>query len=258
MKTYCIQDILPFEDSFNLYPTCKFEETDDTPLEWPHRHNFYALVWFTNGYGFNVIDFEEFEIKPNRIFTMNIHQVHNWSYSLDSKGYFTLINPILAQELHLDFNQPFFDIPLEEIYFYKDLFQRLNAQIHTLATLQFLLTLLTTTSQEKSKESKIFYQLKQIIFKKISYQKTNDQFADELNIPISLLNKICYKNTGLTLKQFHLTLKMTEAKRRLIFTNENINEIANYLGFEDVAYFSRIFKKKSKFTPTSFRKKYHK
>ena len=212
MKTYCIQDIVPCANSSNLYLIRKFEETDDIFLEWPHRHDFYALLWLTNGNGFNVIDFEEFEIKSNRIFTMNVHQVHNWSYSQDAQGYFILIDTILAQELHVDFNQPFFDIPLDEISFYQELFQRLYIHTHSLSTLQFLLSLITDTYQVSSHHSKIYYQFKQILHEKISIPMTNEQFAHELKIPLSHLNEVCYKNSGLTIKQFQLAFKMTEAK----------------------------------------------
>jgi AraC-like DNA-binding protein len=47
-----------------------------------------------------------------------------------------------------------------------------------------------------------------------------------------------------------------EAQRLLYYTENNVNEIAYQLGFEDHAYFSRLFKKITKETPLAFRKKF--
>ena len=41
--------------------------------------------------GLNVIDFEEYEICPQRIFTTNPRQIHNWEYSAETQGYFILM-----------------------------------------------------------------------------------------------------------------------------------------------------------------------
>ncbi|GAB6013341.1 helix-turn-helix domain-containing protein [Viscerimonas tarda] len=55
-----------------------------------------------------------------------------------------------------------------------------------------------------------------------------------------------------------LDIKLTEAKRFLLYSDHNVNEIAFRLGFEDSSYFSRIFKKKTSLTPSDFLKKYRK
>jgi transcriptional regulator len=51
-------------------------------------------------------------------------------------------------------------------------------------------------------------------------------------------------------------MKITEAKRLLLYTTLNINEIAFKLGFEDNSYFAKIFRQKTSFSPTAFQKKY--
>lgn len=49
-----------------------------------------------------------------------------------------------------------------------------------------------------------------------------------------------------------------EAKRLLSFSTMSIKEIAYYLGYDDPAYFNRLFSNKVKATPASFRKQYQK
>ena len=73
-------------------------------MDWPHRHDFYSLVWFTDSSGINVIDFEEYEIKPNRLFLMHPKQVHNWSYSKESKGYILVFDKAFHKRISLRIN----------------------------------------------------------------------------------------------------------------------------------------------------------
>lgn len=73
------------------------------------------MVWFTQGNGINVIDFDECEILSNRIFTINPKQIHNWNYSDDCHGYFLLIEEHLAKHLNIDFSLPFVDLKTDDI-----------------------------------------------------------------------------------------------------------------------------------------------
>jgi len=59
MKVYSISDILPDLNQSLGYYIGVFEDTPDPILEWPHRHDFYSLVWFTKGKGFNVLGEQE-------------------------------------------------------------------------------------------------------------------------------------------------------------------------------------------------------
>ncbi|MCD8194276.1 MAG: helix-turn-helix domain-containing protein [Tannerellaceae bacterium] len=47
-----------------------------------------------------------------------------------------------------------------------------------------------------------------------------------------------------------------QAKRLLYYTTMNIKEIAHTLGYEDHAYFTRLFTKVADMSPGQFRKKY--
>ncbi|WP_372934613.1 helix-turn-helix domain-containing protein [Mariniphaga sediminis] len=46
---------------------------------------------------------------------------------------------------------------------------------------------------------------------------------------------------------------MEKSKRHLLATNHPIKEIAFHLGFSDVSYFTRFFKKHTNLTPKEFR-----
>lgn len=51
---------------------------NDRHIEVPfsHRHFFYAIYWIHEGSGTHVIDFKEYEVKPDRIFFIRPEQIH--------------------------------------------------------------------------------------------------------------------------------------------------------------------------------------
>ena len=62
------------------------------------------------------------------------------------------------------------------------------------------------------------------------------------------------RETGYTIIDYILTLRVEEAKRLLAKENISISKIAETVGFCDNNYFSRTFKKRSGYSPTEYRK----
>lgn len=54
------------------------------------------------------------------------------------------------------------------------------------------------------------------------------------------------------------TRKLIEAKNLLVTTDKPVSEIGFELGYEEKAYFTRVFKKNSGQTPTEFREEMRK
>lgn len=256
MKIYQINHIIPELTEPTEYYVGVFEDTPDPDIEWPHRHGFYSLVWFTQGNGINVIDFDEYEILSNRIFTINPKQIHNWNYSVDSRGYFLLIEEHLAKHLNIDFFFPFVDLKTDDIQFVKEIFKRMSSSHNQSTAISYLTSLLSTSETYRKKISDTVIQFKQRITENFDENITVEQYAEKLNISAETLNQLCKDGTGLTAKQLQLDLKITEAKRLLLYSSLNTSEIAFKLGFEDNSYFSRIFKKKTDYSPAEFQKKY--
>ncbi|TKC09703.1 helix-turn-helix domain-containing protein [Pedobacter frigoris] len=256
MKIYQISDIIPELTKPTAYYVGVFEDTPDPDIEWPHRHGFYSLVWFTQGNGINVIDFDEYEIRPNRIFTINPKQIHNWNYSVDSCGYFLLIEEHLAKHLNIDFSLPLVDLKTDDIQFVKEIFKRMSLDSNQLNAIPYLILLLSTSETPRKQLSDTITQFKKWITENSNENFTIEQYAEKLKISTETLNQLCKGETGLTAKQLQLDLKITEAKRLLLYSSLNTSEIAFKLGFEDNSYFSRIFKKKTNISPANFREKY--
>ncbi|MCT1530528.1 AraC family transcriptional regulator [Sphingobacterium daejeonense] len=258
MKNYSIEDIIPDIEQSMGYYVGVFEETPDPVIEWPHRHNFYSLVWFKKGVGINVIDFNEHEISSDRIFTINPNQIHNWNYSIDSSGYFILIDSPTARHLNIEFSNPFIDLKEADLQFIDEIFKRMLTGTNQLSAISYLFSLLLSSETPNYHSNQIISEFKNLISGNLDKNLSIDQYADKLGIAAGTLNQTCKIETGLTAKQLQLELKITEAKRLLLYADFNYSEIAFKLGFEDSSYFSRIFKKKTDLSPTQFLEKYPK
>jgi AraC-like DNA-binding protein len=78
--------------------------------------------------------------------------------------------------------------------------------------------------------------------------------AERLNISAGYLSDVLKQESGKTaLEHIHIYL-ISEAKNRLIGENRSVSEIAYALGFENLSYFSRLFKKEVGVSPNVFKK----
>ena len=67
------------------------------------------------------------------------------------------------------------------------------------------------------------------------------------------LNNITKTTLGKTASDVINDHIILEAKRYLLATSEQVNQIAYHLGYEDTSYFIRFFKKHTGKTPDAFR-----
>lgn len=83
---------------------------------------------------------------------------------------------------------------------------------------------------------------------------TLQKLADLVQLTPQYLSSRFHRETGLTITEYINDQKMRLAKNMLIHSDRNISEIADYLGFTDVRYFSKFFKAHQHVTPTEYRR----
>ena len=83
--------------------------------------------------------------------------------------------------------------------------------------------------------------------------KTPKDYADTLGVHVNHLNKVLKESTGKTTSQIISSRINQESKILLKQTSWNISEIANTLGFEEIAHFSNFFKKQTGQSPLTYR-----
>lgn len=94
-----------------------------------------------------------------------------------------------------------------------------------------------------------------LVFEFSKTEKRVTFYSDKLNISSKRLNQILQEFTNKSASYFIHEHLIMEAKKRLVYTDFNINQISEELGFEDVAYFSRFFKRWTTLSPEKYRKK---
>jgi len=83
---------------------------------------------------------------------------------------------------------------------------------------------------------------------------TVNYLADQLNLSSRYLSDLLKQETGKTAMELIHIYLMSEAKNLLKVADQSVSEIAYTLGFENLPYFSRLFKKEVGISPNQFKK----
>lgn len=163
-----------------------------------------------------------------------------------------------TKELEYIFNKMQKEISSEYAYKY-DLLRNLVLELVHFGQKLQPTTALYSSQKASARISSLFIELLERQFPIESSQqqlvlRTAKDYADRLAVHVNHLNKVLKESTGKTTTEIINSRIIQEAKILLKQTNWNISEISNSLGFEEVAHFSNFFKKRTSFTPLSFRK----
>lgn len=252
-------------------------------LHYPHRHNFFHLLLFTEGSGMHAIDFQNFPVKPYHIYFMVPGQVHSWDFEIPADGYVVNFSASFFQQFLLrpnyletfsffqgDAADSAFEIPVEMRPKIKALFENilhenegnehLNIDLITVQLLEIFIYLSRLSTNKNTDTSSSYnYTLlknfKQLIEKNFSTLKLPKEYAALLYITPNHLNALCNDLLGISAGEVIRNRIILEAKRLLISLDHTISEISYQLNFNDNSYFTRFFKKATGVTPEEFRKR---
>lgn len=85
---------------------------------------------------------------------------------------------------------------------------------------------------------------------------TLDILADEFGLSKPYLSKYIKEKSGMTFQDAVRKARMKKARAMLKETNQTVESIAAYVGYENVEHFNRLFKKAYEMTPVQFRRQY--
>lgn len=274
-EDYSIQDVI-------VYDLKQFID-HHKDIKFPHRHSFYQLLFVTDGDGFHVIDFEKHKVKKGMIYFLAPSQVHEWLFNPTVNGILINFNEnffssFLANSHYLsDF--PFFtangshsaiDLSddeaqdkirgiLEEVQLEftscdeckLDLIKVMLLRVFILVNRKISLV----QNQAANKNNYLVLRnFEKLIEQNFTTLRMPKDYAKLLFVTPNHLNALCNQLTGKSAGDIIRNRVLLEAKRLLVNSNQNINEIAYNLSFEDNSYFSKFFKKYEGITPDEFRK----
>lgn len=252
----------------------------------PISYDFYKISFVNNFNGYIQIGDTKFEgengvlhfVEPKQIYTCN--STNPW------KGYEILIHPNIFNKhfAHKKISTyDFFSYEVNETLLltkeekdavgnimemaWKEFNDRDNFSIPII--LSYISTLLNLSERFYSRQfetrKKLNNQLANDFYnllKTYYIEKSNKQlqqpsvqcFADKLNVTPNYLSDTIRHNTGNSALQVIQNFVIEEAKKHLLHSSLTVSELSYKLGFEYPNYFSRLFKRKTKMSPTEYRK----
>lgn len=252
-------------------------------VKYPHRHDFFEVLYLAKGSGFIIIDNNKYEIKPPCVFFLSPGQAHKLILSEDIGGYififtseFYLINRSDQNRL-IEF--PFFytilqnnpPLLLNDDYdksFIEKLFERAvnenteenSRYIEFMRSILDLILMFCSvlypveydfkTTGKGALLVKRFYRL---VEENILKNLLVNQYAEMLAVTPNHLTQTLKFLTGKTSNDIIKEKQVLEIKRLLVHTNLNVTEIADQLNFTDQSYFSKFFKRETGLSPIAYR-----
>jgi len=258
----------------------RFEKMEEPDVNDFHKHSFYEILWTERGESKQIIDYNEYEVKPNSLFFISPNQVHYFEEWKPLRGGtilftedFYLINRTNRDTLfELSFLDNLYSNPC--IQFTAKEFKGVLQLIHQIehekrhknksnAIIQSYLHILLAQVQRQIDSAITTYNSKKyLVLFKLFKQKLEEHFeenqsasfyAEKMNITPHHLNVICKEVTNSTVTDIIKARSILEAKRLLTFTDKTISEIAFELNYSDSSYFTKTFKSQTNLTPYQFK-----
>ena len=106
---------------------------------------------------------------------------------------------------------------------------------------------------ERDKESRRILKVKQFITEHAAEDIRLETLASLAGMAPAAFSRFFRQRTGRTVMDYIIDIRLGNAARMLVDTNQNISEICYACGFNNLSNFNRIFKAKRGYTPRDFR-----
>jgi AraC family transcriptional activator of pobA len=253
-------------------------------LPYPHRHDFYQIVWITRGRGRHVIDGVPYAVRPNTVFFMSPRQVHEFELPADADGYvmnfseaffvLTLQNKELLHEIpfyRLRHSTPVVHASAEQasqlariVELIEDEYGAeqpgfadvIRSYLHVFLMQAGRLVDPRARSVVSSRAFLLTRQFKALAEQHPATLRSAKAYAQALKVTERRLNEATKQATGSTANALIRERLLLEAKRLLVHTDTPVARIATMLQFQDPAYFTRFFRQHAGIAPLEFRRSF--
>jgi AraC family transcriptional activator of pobA len=243
-----------------------------------HRHDFFFILVLQKGHGTHEIDFKEYQVLNNSVFFLRPGQVHQLELNADCTGYLMEFNnefyhpkeKLSSLRLRKASSKNFCLLELTRfdklIQVLKHIFQeytekengyldsiKANLEIFFIEFLRQSQNPNSITPDASPYVQERFEEFLELLEKHIITNKLVSDYTNMMGLSIYQLNEITKISIGKTSSDLINEQIILEAKRYLLATPNQIKDIAHHLGYEDVSYFIRFFKKNTGHSPQAFR-----
>lgn len=242
----------------------------------PHRDDHYLLMFATAGRFQLDLDFHPVTVQAPAVLIIFPGQVHQLKQVEDPGGWAISFDPALLPAAFLNLTERDISGPLS-VVFSDGLYRHLLALLPEMEMLQNHLSLPYRTSalqallnavlclilgaydsgaanpEQQGRAAVIERDFFSLLKHHYKDWKKPSQYADALNITVAHLYDTVKGMTGISVSEHIQQYCMLEARRLLCYSSQSVREIGYQLGYEEPAYFGRLFKKVAGLTPMQFR-----
>ncbi len=243
-----------------------------------HRHDFYFLLVLKKGRGTHHVDFTPYILQDNSVSFLRPGQVHELELKAGCEGFLIEFNegfyhPDTAtarQRLRKASNKNYCVLPTDRFSFMVSTLELLFHEYSSkeeghLDAIRSCLDILfieyvrqSPNPREISTKTNPYSQERleeflELMDRHITTSKQVSEYAQLMNLSLYQLNQVTKSAVNKTASDLINEHILLEAKRQLLATSNQVKDIADQLGYEDVSYFIRFFKKNTGLTPDGFR-----
>ncbi|WP_108870011.1 AraC family transcriptional regulator [Aquimarina aquimarini] len=243
-----------------------------------HRHDFHFILVLKKGSGTHEIDFINYTVTDYSVFMIRPGQVHQLKIKSDSIGFMIQFNSEFCSPIEKELCTLLQKVGTKNFYqFQKHRFKKIDVLLSSIFDESknkqeeyrevvksylriFFIELIRLRNKNlpQSNNKNLYAQERleeflQLLETNITSKKQVSQYADMLNLSNYQLNAITKQLVGKTVSELINDQIILESKRYLLATFNQINQIAYHLGYDDVSYFIRFFKKHTGYSPEAFR-----
>jgi AraC family transcriptional activator of pobA len=241
----------------------------------PHRHaRLHQFLLIESGGGQARIEDRAFALAPKRIVNVPVGDVHGYSFVRGTRGWVLTVAAEALDQVMLPsegLRRLLSDArvvrgtaemraTIKRIFAEFDGRQFARAHVlraHTALLIGLVAREMATKQAVSDSRSNmaLFERFEALLEQHFLKHWTVSQYAAALSITPTHLSRITRAATGRASSQLIVERIVREARRNLAYTNLPVSTIAYSLGFNDPAYFSRMFSEATGLSPRSFRDK---
>jgi AraC family transcriptional activator of pobA len=243
----------------------------------PHRHaRLHQILLIESGGGRATLEGQEHALRPMHAVNVPVHHVHGFSFVPGTQGFVLTIaaevldesllaseglRSVLAQSAVVR-GTPRMRATMKQIF--AEHAERHFARAHVLRALSATLIGLIARELAASGPTRpsaanpgILDRFEELLEQRLKERWSVSQYAVALSVTPAHLSRITRAATGHCASDLILHRTIREARRNLVYTNLPISTIAYALGFDDPAYFSRVYSTATGLSPAAFRARAH-
>lgn len=254
---------------------------DSSRANYPHRHTFYEIHMVRSGSGIHHIDDQKYEIESGAIYLLSPDEVQHWTLHTPLSGSVMIFKEEFLMHASsgvsvLDdlsfFHQldrgNFFKPDAEKSDHLVDLFDTIITEteerrvgwenvVRSLVHI-FLIEIQRSLSNVDStilpnRNLHLARRFRRLVDRFVITDRHLTFYSEKLNVSPGQMQAVVKEIFDVSPGQMIQEALVREVKRRLVYTDVSIAEIAYALKFEDPSYFSRQFRKSVGQTPTAYR-----